>query len=176
MRSILDQYRDQARIFLGGVPMITSDMIDFIAHDLSTFGLAVFCLIVVVMWLFFRRLRWVLLPLLSCAISVCLIVGGLSWLDWRVTVISSNFISILVVITISLTIHLIVRYGEWVVENPSRDQVSLVRHTVRLMFQPCLLTAITTIVAFMSLVLSGIRPVIDFGWSMTLSIALAFIL
>ena len=137
VRAILDQYRGQAQIFLGGVPMITSDMIDFIASDLSTFGLAVFCLIVVVMWLFFRRLRWVLLPLLSCAISVGLIVGVLGWLDWRVTVISSNFISILVIITISLTIHLIVRYGELYAATPSQDQVSLVRHTVQLMFQPC---------------------------------------
>jgi predicted RND superfamily exporter protein len=101
VRAILDPYRSRARIFLGGVPMITSDMIEYIARDLSIFGIAVFCLIVVVMWLFFLRLRWVLMPLLSCAISVCLIVGGLSWLDWRITVISSNFISILVIITIS---------------------------------------------------------------------------
>ena len=175
VRAILASYRGQAQVFLGGLPMITSDMIDFIASDLVTFGLAASCLIVVVMWLFFRRIRWVLLPLLTCAISVCLIVGGLSWLDWRVTVISSNFISILIIITISLTIHLIVRYGELYAENSSRDQANLVRHTVRLMFQPCFFTAITTIAAFMSLVVSGIRPVIDFGWIMTLGIALAFI-
>ncbi len=175
VRTILDQYRGPAQIFLGGVPMITADMIDFIANDLATFGVAVSCLIVIVMWLFFRRFRWVLLPLLSCAISVCLIVGCLSWLDWRVTVISSNFISILIILTISLTIHLIVRYGEFYAAFPRQDQGSLVRQTVRLMFQPCFFTAITTIVAFMSLVVSGIRPVIDFGWMMTLGIALAFI-
>ena len=175
VRAILERYRDQAQIFLGGVPMITTDLIDYIASDLSTFGIAVFCLIVVVMWLFFGRIRWVLLPLLTCAISVCLIVGCLSWLDWRVTVISSNFISVLIIITISLTIHLIVRYGELFTENPNQDQVSLVRQTVRLMFQPCFFTAITTIVAFASLLVSGIRPVIDFGWIMTLGIALTFV-
>ena len=174
VRAILDQHRSQAQIFLGGLPMIISDMIDFIASDLVTFGLAAACLIVVVMWLFFRRLRWILLPLLSCAISVCLIVGALSWLDWRVTVISSNFISILIIITISLIIHLIVRYGEFYAAAPSQGPVSLARRTVRRMFEPCFYTAITTIVAFMSLVVSGIRPVIDFGWIMTLGIALAF--
>ncbi len=175
VRAILDRYRGHAQIFLGGVPMITSDMIDFIARDISSFGIAVTCLIVLVMWLFFRKARWVLLPLLSSAISVCLIVGALSWLDWRVTVISSNFISILIIITISLTIHLIVRYGELHADDPRADQATLVRTTVQLMFQPCLFTAVTTIVAFMSLIVSGIRPVIDFGWIMTLGIALAFV-
>jgi predicted RND superfamily exporter protein len=150
-------------------------MIDFIVRDISTFGIAVFCLIVAVMWLFFRRLRWVMLPLLSCAITICMVVGLLSWLDWRATVISSNFISILIIITISLTIHLVVRYEELSAANPDGGQASLVRKTVQLMFQPCLFTAITTIVAFASLVVSGIRPVIDFGWIMTLGIALAFV-
>ncbi len=175
VRAILDRYRDHAQIFIGGVPIITADMMGFIARDISTFGIAVSCLIALVMWLFFRKARWVLLPLLTSGISVCLKVGALSWLDWRVTVISSNFISILMIITISLTIHLIVRYGELHADDPKPDQATLVRTTVRLMFQPCLFTAITTIVAFMSLIVSGIRPVIDFGWIMTLGIALAFV-
>ena len=175
VREILDTYRDGADIFLGGVPMITSDMIAFIENDLVVFGIAVTTLMIVVMWLFFRSKRWVLLPMLTCAISVWMMVGALGWLDWRVTVISSNFISILIIITLSLVIHLIVRYGELVAENPDAKQADLVRDTVRLMFKPCFFTAVTTIVAFCSLVVSGIRPVIDFGWIMTLGIALAFV-
>ena len=175
VREILDTYRDGADIFLGGVPMITSDMIAFIENDLAVFGIAVTTLMIVVMWLFFRSKRWVLLPMLTCAISVWMMVGALGWLDWRVTVISSNFISILIIITLSLVIHLIVRYGELVAENPDAKQADLVRDTVRLMFKPCFFTAVTTIVAFCSLVVSDIRPVIDFGWIMTLGIALAFV-
>jgi predicted RND superfamily exporter protein len=176
VRDILDKYRDRAEIFLGGVPMIATDMIAFIENDLSVFGIAVTGLMIVVMWLFFRSKRWVLLPMLTCAISVWMMVGSLGWLDWRVTVISSNFVSILIIITISLTIHLIVRYGELYAENPDAKQTDLVSDTVRLMFQPCFFTAITTIVAFCSLVVSDIRPVIDFGWIMTLGIFLAFVI
>jgi hypothetical protein len=176
IRSILDKYRDKAKIFLGGLPMITSDMIDLIETDLYVFGIGVFCLMVVVMWFFFRKVRWVALPLLCCICSAWIMVGYLGWLDWRVTVISSNFISILTIVTIALTIHLIVRYGELHAENPNTDQAELVSKTVKLMFQPCFYTAITTIVAFISLVVSGIRPVIDFGWIMTIGIILAFIL
>ena len=175
VRDILDTYRDRAEIFLGGVPMITADMVAFIKNDITVFGFAVSGLMILAMWLFFRRKRWVLLPMLTCAISVWMMVGALGWLDWRVTVISSNFISIMIIITLLLVIHLIVRYGELFAENPDAKQADLVRETVRLMFQPCFFTAITTIVAFCSLVVSGIRPVIDFGWMMTLGIALAFV-
>ena len=176
VRDILDRYRDRAEIFLGGVPMIATDMIAYIENDLSIFGIAVTALMVLVMWLFFRSKRWVLLPMLTCGIAVWMMVGALGWLDWRVTVISSNFVSILIIITLSLTIHLIVRYGELYAENPDAKQVDLVCDTVRLMFQPCFFTALTTIVAFCSLVVSDIRPVIDFGWIMTLGIALAFVI
>jgi len=175
VRDILDAYRDRAEIFLGGVPMITADMVAFIKNDIAVFGFAVSGLMILAMWLFFRRKRWVLLPMLTCAISVWMMVGALGWLDWRVTVISSNFISIMIIITLSLVIHLIVRYGELFAENPDAKQADLVRETVRLMFKPCLFTAITTIVAFCSLVVSDIRPVIDFGWMMTLGISLAFV-
>jgi len=83
VRAILEKYRDRAKIFLGGVTMITSDMIDFIKSDLSVFGIGVLCLMVVVMWLFFRRKRWVALPILCCAIAIWVVVGTLGWLDWR---------------------------------------------------------------------------------------------
>ena len=176
VRTILDKYRSKAKIFLGGLPMITSDMVDFIENDLSVFSVGVFCLMVVSMWFFFRKIRWVVLPLLCCIFSAWTMVGFLGWLDWRVTVISSNFISILTIVTIALTIHLIVRYGELHAENPNMDQAELVSSTTRLMFQPCFYTAITTIVAFLSLMVSGIRPVIDFGLIMTIGITLAFII
>jgi len=175
VRNILDRYRDHAEIFLGGVPMITADMIDYIESDLSMFGIAVTVLMVLVMWLFFRRKRWVFLPMLTCGIAVWMMIGALGLLDWRVTVISSNFVSILIIITISLTIHLTVRYGELYAENPDAKQKQLLSDTVRLMFQPCFFTTITTIVAFCSLVVSDIRPVIDFGWIMTLGLSLAFV-
>ena len=176
VRLILDKYRDKAKIFLGGLPMITSDMVDLIETDLYVFGIGVFCLMVISMWFFFRKIRWVVIPMLCCITSAWIMVGYLGWLDWRVTVISSNFISILTIITIALTVHLIVRYGELYTANPGMSQSELVSKTTRVMFQPCFYTALTTIVAFISLVVSGIRPVIDFGWVMTIGIILVFII
>lgn len=176
VREIMDRHRDQAEMFLGGVPMITTDMIGFIEHDLKTFGLGVIAFLILTLSLFFKKKRWVVLPMSCCVIVVLVMVGFLGLMDWRVTVISSNFISILLIITMSLTVHLIVRYQDLNNNNPGQSQKELVWQTVRLMVQPCFYTAITTIVAFCSLLVSGIRPVIDFGWIMTSGISLAFIL
>ena len=176
VRYIMDRHRDNAEMFLGGVPMITSDMIGFIEHDLKTFGLGVIIFIILMLSLFFKKLRWVVLPVGCCLITTAVVVGFLGLMDWRVTVISSNFISILLIITISLIIHLIVRYQDLNQSKPGQDQKQLVRKTVGFMALPCFYTPITTIVAFCSLLVSGIRPVIDFGWIMTIGISLAFVL
>jgi predicted RND superfamily exporter protein len=176
VRKIIAAYQDKASIHVGGARMITADMISFIEHDIRVFGVGVVAFLIVALTFFFRKLRWVILPLLSCITSIIVMVGFLGFFDWRITVISSNFISLLLIITMSLTIHLIVRYRIVIKHNPSGDQKSHVFDTMRIMAQPCLYTALTTAVAFGSLVVSDIRPVIDFGWMMTIGIAFAFAL
>ena len=176
VRKTMDRHRKNAEMFLGGVPMIIADMIGFIKQDLETFGLVVIAFLILMLRLFFKKWRWVILPVGSCLITVIVMIGFLGLMDWRVTVISSNFISILLIITMSLIIHLIVRYQDLNDNFPGQDQKQLVKETVKLMAQPCFYTSITTVVAFCSLLISGIRPVIDFGWIMTVGISLAFIL
>lgn len=176
VRRLMDPYREKAEVFLGGPSMITADMIDFIKSDLKIFGVSIVLFIIATLAIIFRQLRWVVLPLLTCVLSVVMMLGFLSWLDWRLTVISSNFVSLLLIITLALTIHLIVRYRELHNDNPDRPQLELVRDTVSFMARPCLYTVLTTIVAFASLVVSDIRPVIDFGWMMTIGISLALVL
>jgi predicted RND superfamily exporter protein len=184
VRGILEKYRDHAQLYLGGARMIVADMISFIEHDLTTFGAGILGFLLVALVYFFRALRWVLLPMSCCLISVVVMAGYLGFMDWRVTVISSNFVSLLLIITMSLTIHLIVRYRilnevRYRIlkeEAPKVNQKTLVFHTMKDMTKPCFYTAITTIVAFCSLIVSDIRPVIDFGWMMTIGISLAFVL
>ena len=175
VRTLMDSYRDRATIFLGGPDMITADMVDFIKSDLVIFGTGILLFIVATLALIFRQLRFVILPLATCALCLTIILGFLSWIDWRLTVISSNFVSLLLIITLALCIHLIVRYRELQAMKPDANQHELVSETVVSMAKPCLYTVLTTIAAFMSLVVSNIRPVIDFGWMMTMGISLALL-
>jgi predicted RND superfamily exporter protein len=176
VRALITGYRDRATIFLGGPDMITADMVDFIKSDLVVFGSGILLFIIATLALIFRQIRWVVLPLVTCALCLTIILGFLSWIDWRLTVISSNFVSLLLIITLALTIHLIVRYRELQGQKPDASQHQLVSETVVSMAKPCLYTVLTTIVAFMSLVVSNIRPVIDFGWMMTMGISLALVI
>jgi hypothetical protein len=102
-------------------------------------------------------------------------VGVLGLMDWRVTVVSSNFISLLLIITISLTVHLTVRYRELRATRHFSNHDKLLQHSVLSMFRPCLYTALTTAVAFGSLIVSGILPIITFGWMMMMGVATALI-
>ena len=176
VRALMDNYRDRAQIFLGGPSMITADMVGFIRSDLEVFGAGITLFIVMTLAVIFRQIRWVILPLATCGFAIVMMLGWLSWIDWRLTVISSNFVALLLVLTMALTIHLIVRYRELHHEKPEASQLELVRDMVNFMARPCIYTVLTTIVAFASLVVSGIRPVIDFGWMMTIGLTVSLVL
>ncbi|MDX2494839.1 MAG: MMPL family transporter [Desulfuromusa sp.] len=176
VRKIMKQHQEHGELFLGGVPMIVADMISFIRHDLTAFGLGVLVFLVSMLFLIFRHPRWVLLPMVCCFSAVLFMFGFLGLVGWRVTVVSSNFTSLLLIITLSLCVHLIVRYNELFDEIPDADQATMVKEMVRGKAIPSIYTALTTIVAFASLLTSDIRPVIDFGWMMAIGIGFALLL
>ena len=176
VREIGAQYSTYARIFVGGVPMIAVDMVNFVANDVVVFGSAILGVMLLVLAIIFRRARWVVIPLVTCSATSVIMLGLLGALDWRMTVISSNFVAVLLIITLSLTIHLIVRYRELHAADPDGDLHQRVLRSMQLMAVPCLYTAVTTMVAFMSLVVSGIQPVIDFGWMMTIGIVVGILM
>ena len=180
IRAIMDNYRQDAKLFLGGVSMIADDMVSFIKNDLKIFGIGVFFFLIVTLSIIFRKLRWVMLPMLCCGFSAISMIGLLGLFDWEVTVISSNFISLQLIITMAVTIHLIVRYRELSQKNPDAGQRKLVLDTIRLKLRPCLYAGLTTIAGFGSLLLCNILPVITFGWMMiagiTVSLFVTFML
>ena len=184
IRGVLAELADAARpgipeaggmLHLGGVPMIADDMITFIRNDLVVFGIGVAVFLVIVLGLIFRRMRWVMLPLAGCVYAGLLMIGMLGLVGWKVTVISSNFLALMLILTISMNIHLTVRYRQLHRDFPGLSHQDLVATTLRRMVWPCLYTALTTIIGFGSLVFSGIKPVIDFGWMMSIGLAVTFV-
>ena len=175
IRHLRTEYSEFGLLHLGGVPMIAADMIQFVKNDLIVFGGTVIVLIMIILYLFFGSARWVLLPIAAAGVTIVLTMGVLGFLEKPATVISSNFVSLLAITTISLTIHLIVRYRELLQVSEELDSEDLVEVTMTSKFAPCLYTALTTIAAFGSLTVSDIVPVEDFGWMMCLGIAIAFV-
>jgi len=176
VRAIADKYRGDAKIFLGGASMIADDLITFISSDLQVFGSAVLVFLMLTLWVIFRQFRWMMLPLITCAFSVITTSGFLGLFGWEVTVISSNFISIQLIITMAITIHLIVHYRELAGLNPEMSQRQLILDSTMFMARPCTFAVLTTVVGFASLVFSGILPVINFGWMMSAGIGVSLFL
>ena len=175
LRIVQQDYTGNNHIIrLGGIPMIADDMITFIRSDLINFGIGVLIFIIITLIIIFRRMIWVIAPVLNCTYAVIFMVGLIGFLDWKVTVISSNFISLMLILTLSMNIHIIVRYRQIYTESVS-DTYKCVSETMSKMVWPCLYTALTTIVAFASLIFSDIKPVIDFGYMMSLGLITLFI-
>ena len=175
IRDVISKYGENAKIYLGGIPMIANDMMSYIKSDIIVFGIGVFIFIIFTLWFIFRNLKWVIMPLLGCATSVILMIGLLGFIGWKVTVISSNFIALMLILNMAMNIHLTVRFLQLKKEFPQIKKNEAVIKASEKMMLPILYTVLTTICAFLSLVFSGIKPIIDFGWMMTLGLIVSFV-
>jgi predicted RND superfamily exporter protein len=170
IRSHISKYKNIADINLSGIPMIADDLISFVKKDITVFGSGVFIFIIITLWFIFRDIRWVVFPLLSCLLSIAIMVGMLGYLNWKVTVISSNFISLMLILTMEINIHYVERYKQLQAEFPKKKENYLAYLTTTKIFTPILYAVLTTALAFLSFIFCDIKPVIDFGWMMTLGL------
>jgi hypothetical protein len=175
IRDVRDSVAGNATAYLAGVPMIASDMIRYVRNDITTFGGICLIVVMLILFAFFRQPRWVILPVLTALLAVLITAGILGFLRQPVTVISANFVALLIIFSISFTVHLMVRYRELVrgIEGPAPKEVLIQAMADK--FAPCIYTALTTMAAFASLTASDIIPVDDLGWIMCLAMAVAFI-
>ena len=175
IRDVIKKYGESAKIHLGGIPMIADDMMSFIKSDIIVFGIGVFVFIVLTLWLIFRNIKWVFMPLLGCSTSVIIMIGLLGLIGWKVTVISSNFIALMLILNMAMNIHVTVRFLQLKKEFPQLSKENAVLEASKKMMLPILYTVLTTICAFLSLIFSDIKPIIDFGWMMTLGLTVSLI-
>ena len=173
IRDVINKYGENAKIHLGGIPMIADDMMSYIKSDIVVFGIGVFLFIVLTLWFIFKNIKWVIMPLLGCATSVIIMIGLLGLIGWKVTVISSNFIALMLILNMAMNIHITVRFLQLKKEFPSLGKEEAIFEASKKMMLPILYTVLTTICAFLSLVFSGIKPIIDFGWMMTLGLTVS---
>jgi predicted RND superfamily exporter protein len=180
IRNLIKEFSNQGiEMHLGGIPMIADDTITFVKNDMMVFGFGVLIFILLVLYLIFRSPIWIAIALSNCIFSLILMVGVVSFLNWKITVISSNFISLMLILSLSMTVHIIVRYRQIINDNKNLERIDLIKNCCLKMVYPCLFTALTTIFAFGTLYSSGIKPVMDFGLMMclglTITLATSFI-
>ena len=176
IREVIKSYDDIGKIHLGGIPMIADDMMSFIKSDIIVFGLGVLLFIIATLWFVFKKIIWIIVPISSCFFSVLIMTGLLGLLGWKVTVISSNFIALMLILTMAMNIHMSTRFLQLRNDFPSSSNFEIISMTTNKMFWPIIYTVLTTVCAFLSLIFSGIKPIIDFGWMMTFGLITSFII
>ncbi|MDC1137197.1 MMPL family transporter [Candidatus Pelagibacter sp.] len=176
IRQVIQSYEDVGKIYLGGIPMIADDMMTFIKSDIVVFGLGVLLFIIATLWFVFKKLIWIIVPISSCLFSVVIMMGLLGILGWKVTVISSNFIALMLILTMAMNIHMSTRFLQLRKDFPDKNNFEIITLTTNKMFWPIIYTVLTTVFAFLSLIFSGIKPIIDFGWMMTFGLITSFII
>ena len=172
IREILKDSSIEYEYFLGGIDMISIDSINYIKNDIKIFSIAVFFLIIVILFFIYKEIKWVFIPLLTTLYSVILMTGIIGFLNWEITAISSNFISLMLILSISMNIHIINNYK---INYHKVNIKNKLKKTLNIMFWPCIYTSLTTIVAFGSLLFSNIKPLIDFGGIMIIALNVIFI-
>ena len=176
IRDVIKSYENVGKIYLGGIPMIADDMMTFIKSDIIVFGIGVLLFIISTLWFVFRKIIWIIVPISSCFFSVLIMMGLLGILGWKVTVISSNFIALMLILTMAMNIHMSTRFLQLRKEFEEKTSFEILSLTTGKMFWPILYTVLTTIFAFLSLIFSEIKPIIDFGWMMTFGLITSFLI
>ena len=176
IRGIIKQFSNQnLKINLGGVSMIADDTITFVKNDIIIFGIGAIFFILIVLYVVFRNFLWMFICISNCFASLIVMIGTVSLLGWKVTVISSNFIMLMLILSLSMTVHIVVRYRQFLLNNSEISIGENVNFTIQKMYKPCLFAALTSIFAFATLYTSGIKPVMDFGLMMCAGISITYL-
>lgn len=182
-KAVLDAVRDiittegnQGEFYLAGAPLIGNDMKEYVVKDIRTFGIAILGIMIVVLFLFFRNPAWIFLALICAVLNVLLVSGLASLLGFQLTIISSNFVALLIIFSVTLSIHVIIRYQEIQALHPDDSVEDEIKMAISQIITPCSYMVLTSAIAFLSLVVSDINPVIIFGYIMILGLFSAFLL
>ena len=165
IRNILkeDKYFES---YLAGPAMIVSDTIAYIKNDVLTFGFITFLMFFLLLIVFFRDFWSAFVIMFNASLVIYITICLLGYFDWPISIVSSNFLTLLFISSVAVSVHMIVKLKEGKTSKLSYQE-SLAK-----IFIPCLYTALTTMVGFLSLILSNIQPVIDFGKMMAVGVVI----
>jgi len=166
IRQVLSEWDGEA--YLAGPAMIVEDTIAFIQNDVLIFGSITFLLFSLLLLTLFRDIWSVTIIMTNALLVMFVTVGFLGLFDWPISIVSSNFLALLLITSIAVSVHILVN-----LQNSADAKLSYEEALSEILI-PCFYTAITTVAGFGALMFSGIKPVIDFGKMMMFGVAANF--
>lgn len=175
LEEILERESEQTgrRLYMTGSPSVAAYVTKQTFRDALTYLPFTFVLVVGSMFLIFRNYYLTVIPFVTVLVSVIWTMGILTLLTGEVNLVTILIPTTIFVIGTSDCIHILANYQDSVYKAESRRE-AIVR-TVRLSAIPCLLTSLTTMVGFGSMVINDIIPIKQLGVFSALGIAFAYL-
>ena len=184
VRSVLSDFdgEEGLTVVLSGVPAVRSDIGDMILQEQILFVAIAGFLMASLMLLLFRRFYGVVIPLVS-ALTPCLLVFGImGWMGEPIGLLNQAYFTLIPVIAIADAIHLVSRFREEFQRGLDRGEppdASLrdgaIKEALTHIGAACLLTTMTTVVGFCSLMTAEMPVLRTFGLYAAVGIALAYV-
>jgi hydrophobe/amphiphile efflux-3 (HAE3) family protein len=164
---------DGVQVHIGGLPYLRANMVEKMRSDQLTLIPITLLVCVLLLYLSFRWLPGVLLPLGAVVITTLLTLGGMVVVNEPMNVINNIIPVLLIIIGISDSIHIIGRYREELGRTPDHEEAG--RKTVHAIAVACLLTSATTAAGLASLVVSRTVMLRHFGVTAAVGVMLAYV-
>lgn len=172
---ILAPFQNQGKqFFIGGMTVTNLRLSQFMKSDLALFIPISYLVIILAMILIFKNIKVVLLAFLNISLCLGATIGFMGMIGTTMNNVTSIVPSLIMAICLADSIHIFSRFLSHLSQNSDRDDA--LHRTLMAEYRPCLLTSITTIIGFMSLRMSSLPPIRDFGLIASFGIFLAYIL
>ncbi len=159
--SIVNQEKGPNQVWLTGTPHFKVSVIKILIHDLKWIPAFITLIMALVLIVCYRTILGVVVPLVTVAVGMLLSLGVIAALGYTLSMISVLVPPLLMILGLSYSVHVVSDYQQHRQESP--DKKSLVRDTLKRILLPVLLTGLTTVAGFISMMVNPIDAISEFG-------------
>jgi uncharacterized protein len=174
IQAIVDQETGPERLYYTGLPYFKTHLAKSMREDLIRFVPLTLLFIVAILFLSFRSLRGVLLPTLTVVVSLTWTLGIMALMGSRLSLGSVALPPLLLVLGTMYSLHVVAEYYE--LAQPGHPAREVVFEMLWKTGAPVFITALTTILGFLSLLVNNIVSIREMGIYTSVGITIAFIL
>lgn len=170
---VIKQYENLNTYHLGGPPVVASQQALSMKQDSDRLFPAVILVVMVILFLMFKKARGVILPLTIAILSVIWTLGLMAFLGVKQNIVSTMLPVFLISIGVADAIHVLTEFNQELKKRSKEEALSIV---ISSLCKPMLITTLTTAVGFLSLMNTDIVFIQEFGLFVAIGVVFALVL
>jgi len=163
----------EIEVYLSGMIMMNTSFGESSINDSSTLVPLMFLVVIVVIGLLLRTITGTISTVLIIIMSIVTTMGLAGWLGFYLTGPSSSAPTMILTLAVADCIHILTTM--FYEMRQGIDKRAAIARSIRINFQPILLTSVTTAIGFLSMNFSDSPPFRDLGNLVAIGVMLAFV-